>query len=83
MSYNLLYDLIWDRRERLQQRYDALEERVEKLKVAERDCGRIRKLFGADRIDGLLREMKEQERVEAEMEKERRKMMRRKQRDAR
>lgn len=77
------YNSIWDRRERLQQRYDALEERVEKLEVAEKDYGRIRKLFGTDRIDGLLREMKEQERVETEMEKERRKMMRRKQREAR
>ena len=77
------YNSIWDRRERLQQRYDVLEERVEKLEVVEKDYGRIRKLFGADRIDGLLREMKEQERVEAEMEKERQKMVRRKQRGAR
>lgn len=72
------YNSIWDRRERLQQRYDALEEKVEKLEVVEKDYGRIRKLFGADRIDGLLREMKKQERVEAEMEKERRIMVRKK-----
>lgn len=77
------YNSIWDRRERLQQRYDALEERVEKLEVVEKDYGRIRKLFGADRIDGLLREVKERECVEVEMEKERRKMMRRKQREVR
>lgn len=77
------YNSIWVRRERLQQRYYVLEERVEELEVVEKDYGRIRKLFGADRIDGLLREMKEQERVEAEIEKGRRKVLRRKQRDAR
>ena len=57
---------------------DVLEERVEELESVEKDYSRIRKLFGVDRIDGLLREMKEQERVEAEMEKERRKTMRKK-----
>ena len=77
------YNSIWDRRERLRQRCDVLEERVKELEVVEKDYGRIRKLFGSDKIDGLLREMKEQESVEAEMEKERRKMARRKQRDAR
>lgn len=77
------YNSIWDRRERLQQRYCVLEERVEELEVVEKDYGRIRKLFGSDRIDGLLREVKERERVEGEMEKERRKMARKKQGDAR
>ena len=77
------YNRIWDRKERLQQRYNALEERVEELEKVEKDYDRIRKLFGSARIDGLLREMKGQERIEAEMEKERRKMLRKKQRDAR
>ena len=56
---------------------------MEELENIEKDYGRIRKLFGSDKIDGMLREMKEQERVEVEMEKDRRKMVRRKQRDAR
>ena len=72
------YNSIWVRRERLQQRYYVLEERVEELEVVEKDYGRIRKLFGAERIDGLLCEVKEQERMEAEMEKERRKIARKK-----
>ena len=55
-----------------------IEERVEELEMVEKDYGRIRKLFGSDRIEGLLRDMKEQERVEAEREKERRKTLRNK-----
>ena len=77
------YNSIWDRRQRLRQRYDVLEQRVEELEVVEKDYGRIRKVFGSDRIDGLLREMKEQERVETEIEKEKWKKTRNKQRDAR
>ena len=46
--------------------------------MVEKDYGKIRKLFGADRIDGLLHEMKEQERVEVEREKERRRTVRKK-----
>lgn len=72
------YNSIWDRRERLQQRYNVLEERVEELETVEKDYGRIRKLFGSDRVDEVLCEMKEQERVEAEMKKEKRKSLKKK-----
>lgn len=77
------YNDMWNRKERLQNRCDVLEERVEELKTVEKDYGRIRKVFGPDRVDSMLWEMKERERVKAELEKERRKMMRKKQRDAR
>lgn len=39
--------------------------------------------FLDQRVDSLLREMKEQERVQVEMDRERRKMMRKKQREVR
>ncbi len=77
------YNNVWDRKEQLQNRCNALEQRVEELKTIEKDYGRIRKIFGSDRVDSLLQEMKEQERIQAEMEKEGWKMMKRKQRDAR
>lgn len=77
------YNNIWERRERLQTRCNALEQKVEELETVEKDYGRIRIIFGPDRVDSLLQEMKEQEPVEAELEKERRKLIKRKQRDAR
>ena len=77
------YNDMWSRKERLQSRCKVLEERVETLETVEKDYGRIRKVFGSDRVDSMLRETKEQERVEAELEKGRRKQMGRKQRDAR
>lgn len=43
----------------------------------------MRKIFGSDRVDSLIWEMGEQEQVEAELEKERRKVHRKAQRDAR
>lgn len=77
------YNDMWDRKDRLQNRCDRLEQRVEELEGVEKDYGRIRKFFGPDRMDGLVKEMKEREQMEAEQEKERRRLMRRKQRDAR
>ena len=77
------YNDMWDRKERLQRRCNSLEERVEELEVVEKDYGRIRKFWGPDRVDSLVREMKEEERFEDEQERERRKLMRRKQREAR
>lgn len=56
---------------------------LSKYEDVEKDYGRIRKVFGTDRVDSLVKEMKERERMEVEAEKERRKMLRRKQRDAR
>lgn len=69
------YNDMWNRRDRLQDRCDALEVRVEELETVEKDYGRIRKVFGSDRVDSMLRVMKEQERVETELEKERRKIV--------
>lgn len=77
------YNDVWNRKEQFQSRCKVLEERVEGLEVIEKDYGRIRKFFGLDRVDNLLRELKEQERLQDGMEKERQKVMRNKQRDAR
>lgn len=77
------YNDMWDRKNRLQDRCDVLKERIEELEVVEKDYGRIRKIFGSDRADSLIWKMKEQEQVEAGLEKERRKVHRKAQRDAR
>lgn len=45
----------------------------------EKDYGRVRKIFGPERVDSLLREVKERE----EIEKEKRKLQKRTQRDVR
>ena len=73
------YNDMWNRRDRLQNRCNYLEERIEELETVEKDYGRVRKIFGPERVDCLLREMKGMEQRQAEMEKERRKMTRRKQ----
>ena len=59
------------------------KERIEELETVEKDYGRVRKIFGPERVDSLVREMKEMERQQAEMEKERQRMMIRKQRGER
>ena len=69
--------------ERLQNRCEFLEERIEELETVEKDYGRVRKIFGPERVDSLVREMKEMERLQLEAENERRKVMKRKQRDVR
>ena len=63
------YNDMWNRKERLQNRCDVLEERVEELEAVEKDYGRIRKVFGSDRVDSMLWEMKEQERVKTKLGK--------------
>lgn len=77
------YNDMWDRKNRLQRRCEALEKSVEELEVMEKDYGRIREFFGVDKVDSLILEIKEKERLECEKEKERRKLMRRNQRDTR
>ena len=77
------YNSVWDGRERLRERCNALEKRVEELETVEKDYGWIRKIFGPERVDCLVREMKEREKLENEWEKERRKTQKRMQRDAR
>ena len=77
------YNKVWDGRERLREQCNALEQRVEELETVEKDYGRIRNIFGSERVDNLIREIKERERVEVELEKERRKIVKRKQRETR
>lgn len=74
---------MWDRRERLQSRCDVLEQRVEELEVLEKDYGLIRKFFGADKIEVMLKELREKDRMRAEAEKEKRRKKRRKSREER
>ena len=74
---------IWRRKERLKDQNQILQEKVETLERVEEDYGRIRNVFGEERIDRILIEVKEQEHVDEEVEKERRKLLKRKQRDAR
>ena len=77
------YNDMWNRKERLQNRCEFLEERIEEMETVEKDYGRVRKIFGPERVDSLVREMKEMERLQLEAENERRKVMKRKQRDVR
>ena len=77
------YNNLSDRKERLQVRNKMLEERVEELEAVAQDYGRVRNSFGADKIDDLLKDVKEKEQLKLEAEKERRKMQRKNQRDAR
>lgn len=72
-----------EKKERLQGQNQILQEKVETLERVEEDYGRIRNVFGEERIDRILIEVKEQEHVDEEMEKEKRKFLKRKQRDAR
>ena len=74
---------VWRRKERLKDQNQILQEKVETLERVEEDYGRIRNVFGEERIDRILIEVKEQEHVDEEGEKERRKLLKRKQRDAR
>lgn len=71
------YNNLFDRKERLQVRNKMLEERVEELEVVAQDYGRVRKIFGSDKIDNLLKDVKEKERIKLEVENERRKIKRR------
>lgn len=77
------YNILSDRKERLQDRNKILEEKVEELEVVAQDYGHVRNIFGSERIDDLLKEVKAKERMEAEMKKEQRKLQRKNQRDTR
>ena len=77
------YSDVWDRKNRLQRRCDALEERVVELEAVEKDYGLIRKFFGADKIEVMLKELREKERMRAEAEKEKRREKRRQSREGR
>ena len=72
------YNDMWNRRDRLQNRCNALEQRVEELESVEKDYGRVRKILSPERVDSLLRKIEVQESVEMGM-KERRTFVKRKQ----
>ena len=76
-------DRVWNKKERLERRCEEMEEYVEKLEPVVQDYDRIRNFFGHSNIDEILREVKEQERLKAEAEKEHRRMQRKNQRDSR
>ena len=77
------YNNIWDRRERLQNRCDMLEQRVEELETVEKEYGRIRHVLGAHVVDTLLRRAKEKELMITKVEKEKQRLQQRKNRDMR
>lgn len=77
------YNNLSDRKERLQVRNKMLEERVEELETVVQDYGRVCSVLGSDKIDNLLKDIKEKERIKLGAEKEQRKMQRKNQRDAR
>ena len=64
------YNSVWDGRERLRESCTVLEQRVEELETVEKDYGRIRKFWGTDRVDSMIREMKEKEKLETELKNE-------------
>ena len=53
------------------------------LETVEKDYGRIRKFWGTDRVDSMIREMKEKEKLETELKNEIKKLKKSKQRDMR
>lgn len=60
------YDDISNRKERLQIRNEALEQEVEELKVVTQDYSLIRTAFGTDKVDNMVKNLKERERLKIE-----------------
>ena len=58
-------------------------QRIDELEKVEKNYERVRNFFGAERVDSLVQEMKERERVETEKAREKRKQVRRKQTEVR
>ena len=77
------YNNLSDRKERLQVRNKMLEERVEELEIVAQDYGCVRNIFGSDKIDNLLKAVKEKERMKVAIEREKRKFQRKNNRDER
>ena len=77
------YDDIWNRKERWQGYSKTLEQKIEELEVAVQDYGRIRNVLGVGVADKLLKTVKEKEQMNAEAEKEKRKLQRKYSRDER
>lgn len=70
------YNKVWDGRERLHEWCKTLEHKVERLEKLEQDYTVVRAVLGSDRVDRILIEKKEQERFRIEMEKKRRNLER-------
>lgn len=77
------YNKVWDGRERLHEWCETLEYKVERLEKIEQDYNVVRTVLGNDKVDSILVEQKEQERLKLEAEKEKRKLLRKNQRDIR
>ena len=77
------YNNVWSRKERLQERNKILEQKVDELEEVVQDYGRIRNVVGAGAVDKLLKNVKEKEQMNAEAEKEKRKLQRKYSRDER
>ena len=75
------YNKVWDGRERLQEWCNTLEHKVERLEKVERDYNIMRAVLGSNRVDRMLIEKKEQDRMQIENEKH--KLLRKNQRDVR
>ena len=77
------YNNILNRKERLQERNKMLEQKVVELDEVVQDYGRVRNALGVGAVDKLLKNVKEKERMNAEAEKEKRKLQRKNSRDVR
>ena len=77
------YNNVWSRKERLQEWNKILEQKVDELEEVVQDYGRVRNVLGAGTVDKLLKNIKEKERMSAEVEKEKRKLQRKYSRDER
>ena len=73
------YNDMWSSREYLHERCSKLGQRIEALEAVEKNYERVRKIFGSERVEGLVRELKEKEQIDAELEKNKRNQMKRKQ----
>ena len=62
---------------------ETLEYKVERLEKIEQDYNVVCAVLGNERVDCILVEQKEQERLKLEAEKEKRKLLRKNQRDVR
>ena len=77
------YNDMWNSREYLHERCCKLGQRIDELEMIEKNYERVRDFFGADRVDNLVREMKERERIKIEQDREKRKQINRKQEEIR
>lgn len=77
------YDRLEYRSIRLVGENKELKEKVGELEEVKKEYGKVRKFFGIEKIEEILREMREKERIKAEIEKEKRRERQRKSREER